>query len=164
MLAVLLVTGCDEPAPKKRAARRPKDSAAASEAAAEKNLLGAPDIFIASPHTIEGCVGLYTYDSLKTTFDNMDVDKGRKILATKTAEFAYLRFHGKDILLKYDKKESMIVDKTKQKEVYKGNGFVVVLITEVIQTKGEEMLSTGTLEITQGDKKIKIKIGGVSGC
>jgi hypothetical protein len=50
------------------------------------------------------------------------------------------------------------------KEVYRGNGFVVVLMMQVIQVKGEEMLSTGTLEIIQGDKRIKIKVSGVSGC
>jgi hypothetical protein len=160
-LAVFFIAGCDEP-PKKRVSRHPKDPS--PSAPVEKNTLPPPDIFVASPHGIQGCVGLYTYDSLKTSFDNMDVDKGKKILATKTAEFAFLRVHGKDVVLKYDKKESKVVDKTTNKEVYRGNGFVLVLLTQVIQVKGEEMLSTGTLEISQGDKKIKIKISGVSGC
>jgi len=158
-LAVFFMAGCDEP-PKKHAGRHPKDSSAT----VEKNMLPPPDIFVAAPHTIQGCVGLYTYDSLKTSFDNMDVDKGKKILATKTAEFAFLRHHGHDIVLKYDRKESKVVDKTTNKEVYRGNGYVVILLTQVIQVKGEEMLSTGTLEISQGEKKIKIKISGVSGC
>ena len=159
LAASLFIAGCDDP-PKKRAVRRPKDSATV----VVENTLALPDIFVASPHGIQGCVGLYTYDSLKTSFDNMDVDKGKKILATKTAEFAYLRHHGKDIVLKYDRKESRVVDKTTNKEVYRGNGYVVVLLTQVIQVKGEEMLSTGTLEIIQGEKRVKIKISGVSGC
>jgi hypothetical protein len=165
LLAAFIIAGCDEP-PKKHAGRRPKDTAApaASAAAVDKNTLPPPDVFVAAPHTIQGCVGLYTYDSLKNSFDNMDVDKGKKILATKTAEFAFLRVHGKDVVLKYDKKESRVVDKTTNKEVYRGNGYVVVLLMQVIQVKGEELLSTGTLEITQGDKKIKIKVSGVSGC
>ncbi len=158
LLGVVVVAGCDEP-PKKHSPHHSKDTAAA-----EKNTLPPPDIFVAAPHTIEGCVGLYTYDSLKTSFDNMDVDKGKKILATKTAEFAFLRYRGKDVVMKYDRKESKVVDKTTNKEVYRGNGFVVVLLTQVIQVKGEEMLSTGTLEIIQGDKRIKIKISGVGGC
>ena len=107
---------------------------------------------------------MYTYDSLKTSFDNLDVDKGKKILATKTAELAYLRYRGKDVVMKYDKKESKVVDKQTTREVYRGNGYVVVLTIQIIQVKGEEMLSTGTLEISQGDKKVKIKISGVSGC
>jgi hypothetical protein len=146
LLGIVIVAGCDEP-PKKHSNHHSKDTAAA-----ERNTLPPPDIFVAAPHTIEGCVGLYTYDSLKTSFDNMDVDKGKKILATKTAEFAFLRYHGK------------VVDKTTNREVYRGSGFVVVLQTQVIQVKGEEMLSTGTLEIIQGDKRIKIKISGVAGC
>ena len=162
LLASLFIAGCDDP-PKKRAVRRPKETTAPAPAVVERNTLPPPDIFVASPHTIQGCVGLYTYDSLKSSFD-MDVDKGKKILATKTAEFAYLRVHGKDVLLKYDRKESKVVDKTTNKEVYRGNGYVVVLLTQVIQVKGEEMLSTGTLEIIQGDKRVKIKISGVSGC
>lgn len=168
LICCLLATfaGCDEPAPKKHAGRHSASSttAASGSTSAAVAALALPDIFVAAPHTIQGCVGLYTYDSLKSTFDNMDVDKGKKILATKTAEFAYLRFHGKDITLKYDKKESKVVDKTTSKEVYKGNGFMVVLMTQVIQVKGEEMLSTGTLEISQGGKKVVIKVSGVSGC
>lgn len=158
LLGIVIVAGCDEP-PKKHSNHRSRDTAAA-----EKNTLPPPDIFVAAPHTIEGCVGLYTYDSLKTSFDNMDVDRGKKILATKTAEFAFLRYHGKDVVMKYDKKESKVVDKATTREVYRGAGFVVVLQTQVIQVKGEEMLSTGTLEIIQGDKRIKIKISGVAGC
>ena len=167
LLSIAVIAGCDEP-PKKHVTHHgaAADAAGSSGAGsgAEKNTLPPPDIFVAAPHTIEGCVGLYTYDSLKTSFDNMDVDKGRKILATKTAEFAFLRWHGKDVVMKYDKKESKVVDKTTSKEVYRGNGFVVVLMMQVIQVKGEEMLSTGTLEIIQGDKRIKIKVSGVSGC
>src|SRR5580698_8429195 len=52
-----------------------------------------PDVFSASPDKVEGCVGLYTYDSLNVAFDSLDVDKGKKILATKTAEFAFIRLH-----------------------------------------------------------------------
>jgi len=162
LLGIAIIAGCDEP-PKKHVTRHAATATAAA-ASVDKNTLPPPDIFVAAPHTIEGCVGLYTYDSLKTSFDNMDVDKGRKILATKTAEFAFLRWHGKDVVMKYDKKESKVVDKTTNKEVYRGNGFVVVLMMQVIQVKGEEMLSTGTLEIIQGDKRIKIKVSGVSGC
>ncbi|HEY4290633.1 MAG TPA: hypothetical protein VGN00_26220 [Puia sp.] len=160
LLGIAVIAGCDEP-PKKHVTRH---AAADETVSVDKNTLPPPDIFVAAPHTIEGCVGLYTYDSLKTSFDNMDVDKGKKILATKTAEFAFLRWHGKDVVMKYDKKESKVVDKTTNKEVYRGNGFVVVLMMQVIQVKGEEMLSTGILEITQGDKRIKIKVSGVSGC
>jgi len=163
LLSIAVIAGCDEP-PKKHVTRHGAAAADGAGAGAAANTLPPPDIFVAAPHTIEGCVGLYTYDSLKTSFDNMDVDKGKKILATKTAEFAFLRWHGKDVVMKYDKKESKVVDKMTTKEVYRGNGFVVVLMIQVIQVKGEEMLSTGTLEIIQGEKRIKIKVSGVGGC
>ena len=50
-----------------------------------------PDVFVAAPGTVEGCVGLYTYDSLDIAYDALDVDKGRKIFVTKSNDFAFFR-------------------------------------------------------------------------
>jgi hypothetical protein len=123
-----------------------------------------PDVFSASPDKVEGCVGLYTYDSLNIAFDSLDVDKGKKILATKTTDFAFLRLHRKDIYLAYDRAKSGPIDKKTFKEVYRGNDYTVVLITHTLREEGESVWSTGTLEIIQGDKHYLIKIRGLSGC
>jgi hypothetical protein len=123
-----------------------------------------PDVFSASPDKVEGCVGLYTYDSLNVAFDSLDVDKGKKILATKTTEFAFLRLHHRDIYLPYDGAKSGPIDKKTFKEVYRGNDYTVVLITRTVREEGESSWSTGTLEIIFKDKRLLIKVRGLSGC
>jgi hypothetical protein len=123
-----------------------------------------PDVFSASPDKVEGCVGLYTYDSLNIAFDSLDVDKGKKILATKTTDFAFLRLHRKDIYLPYDRAKSGPIDKKTFKEVYRGNDYTVILITHTVREEGESEWSTGTLEIIFKDKHFLIRIRGLSGC
>lgn len=123
-----------------------------------------PEIFFSSPTTVEGCVGLYTYDSLNIAFDSLDVDKGRKILVTKTSDFAFFRLHRKDVFLRFDPAKSGPVDKKTHREVYRGSDYTVVLITHMIREEGESQWSTGTLEIIFKDKHLKIKVKGLSGC
>jgi hypothetical protein len=156
--AFCVVSGCD--APDKRTPRHGKPDSAATE----YNEFLRPDVFSASPEKVEGCVGLYTYDSLNIAFDSLDVDKGKKILATKTSEFAFLRLHRKDIYLRYDSAKSGPIDKKTYKEVYRGNEYTVVLVTHAIREEGESQWSTGTLEIIFKDKHFRIKVKGLSGC
>ncbi len=56
------------------------------------------------------------------------------------------------------------IDKKTYKEVYRGNGYTVVLITHALRVEGETQWETGTLEIIQGDKHFRIKVKGLSGC
>ncbi len=157
VLAGSLAAGCDEPGNGAGRHHAKADSH-------ENNAFLRPDVFITAPNTIEGCIGLYTYDSLDIAFDSLDVDKGRKIFVTKTEDFAFFRIHNREILLHYDKAESKSLDKKTSKEVYKGNEYTAVLITHTVREQGESVWSTGTLEIIRGDKRIKIKIRGLSGC
>jgi len=159
LLGVCVISGCDSP-DKKTSHRRGKLDSAASE---DTEFLR-PDIFSASPDKVEGCVGLYTYDSLNIAFDSLDVDKGKKILVTKTSEFAFFRLHRKDVYLRYDSAKSGPIDKGVFREVYRGNEYTVVLITHTIREEGESEWSTGTLEIIHRDKHFRIKIKGLSGC
>jgi hypothetical protein len=158
-LSVCVMAGCDSPGTKTSHHHGKPDSAVT-----ENTEFLRPDIFSASPDKVEGCVGLYTYDSLNINFDSLDVDKGKKILATKTTDFAFLRLHRKDIYLAYDRAKSGPIDKKTFKEVYRGNDYTVVLITHTLREEGESVWSTGTLEIIQGDKHFLIKIRGLSGC
>jgi hypothetical protein len=154
-----VIYGCDSP-DNKTSHRRGKPDSAATE---DTEFLR-PDIFSSSPSKVEGCVGLYTYDSLAIAFDNLDVDKGEKVLVTKTSEFAFFRLHRKDVYLQYDSAKSGPIDKKTYKAVYRGNGYTVVLITHELRVEGEAQWETGTLEIIQGDKHIRIKVKGLSGC
>jgi hypothetical protein len=157
--SVCVMAGCDSPDTKTSHRHGKPDSAVT-----ENTEFLRPDIFSASPDKVEGCVGLYTYDSLNINFDSLDVDKGKKILATKTTDFAFLRLHRKDIYLAYDRAKSGPIDKKTFKEVYRGNDYTVVLITHTLREEGESVWSTGTLEIIQGDKHFLVKIRGLSGC
>jgi hypothetical protein len=158
LCTLCVVSGCDSP-DKRNHHRGNLDSPVT-----ENSEYLRPDIFSSSPDKVEGCVGLYTYDSLNITFDNLDVDKGKKIVATKTGEFAFLRLHGKDVYLRYDSTKSGPVDKKTSREVYRGNEYTVVLITQEVRTEGETQWSTGILEIVQGNKHFRIKVKGLSGC
>jgi hypothetical protein len=154
-----VMSGCDSP-DKKTAHRHGRPDSAATE----NTEFLRPDVFSVSPDKIEGCLGLYTYDSLNIDFDSLDVDKGKKILATKTTEFAFLRLHHKDIYLPYDRAKSGPIDKKTNKEVYRGNDYTVILITRRVREEGESEWSTGTLEIIFSEKHFLIKIRGLSGC
>jgi hypothetical protein len=140
------------------------DSRDRKTAHAENTEFLRPDVFIASPDKVEGCLGLYTYDSLNIAFDSLDVDKGKKILATKTTEFAFLRLHHRDIYLAFDRAKSGPIDKKTSKEVYRGNDYTVILITRTVREEGESEWSTGTLEVISKDKHLLIKVRGLSGC
>jgi hypothetical protein len=156
---VFTTAGCDSRDRKTNHRRGRLDSAAT-----ENTEFLRPDVFSSSPDKVEGCIGLYTYDSLNIAFDSLDVDKGKKILATKTTEFAFLRLHHKDIYLPYDRAKSGPIDKKTFKEVYRGNDYTVVLITRTVREEGESSWSTGTLEIIFRDKRLLIKVRGLSGC
>ena len=150
LLPAILVYACDSPTKK--------------IAHPENNEFLRPDVFLSSPARVEGCVGLYTYDSLTIPTDSLDVDQGMKVLVTKTNEFAFFRLHRKDIYLRFDSAKSGPIDKKTFKEVYRGNDYTVVLITHTVREEGETVWSTGTLEIVFKDKHFSIKIKGLSGC
>jgi hypothetical protein len=157
--AVCMISSCDSPDRKTSHPRVKPDSAAT-----ENSEFLRPDIFFSSPGKVDGCVGLYTYDSLAIDFDSLDVDKGQKILVTVATDFAFFRLHRKDVYLHFDSAKSGPVDKKTFKEVYRGNDYTVVLIMHAVREVGETQWSTGTLEIIHGDKHFRIKVKGLSGC
>ena len=162
LLAGFVISGCDSPG----GSGAHRHGKAESSSAADNSSALRPDVFFSAPANVEGCVGLYTYDSLNIAFDSLDVDKGKKIFVTKATDFAFFRLHRKDIILHYVQAESSQMDKSTFKEVYRGDNYTAVLITHSIQEEGETVWSTGTLEIIQieGNKHFKIKIRGLSGC
>jgi len=123
-----------------------------------------PDTFNSAPANIEGCVGLYTYDSLNIPFDSLDVDKGKKILATKTESFAFFRLRGRNIILRYDSAQSGKLGDKEFREVYRGNDFKIILTLRTQEQEGESVKESGTFEIIQGDRHFTVKVKGLSGC
>jgi len=160
LLAGFVIPGCDSPG--RNASHR--HGKVDSLSAGDNSALLRPDFFFSAPGNVEGCVGLYTYDSLNIAFDSLDVDKGKKIFVTKAADFAFFRIHGKAIVLHFDSAQSRQLDKKTFKEVYRGEEYTAVLITHTLQEEGEAAWLTGTLEIIRGDKHFKVKVRGLSGC
>ena len=156
--AVYTIYGCDS-SDKKTSHHHKPDGAVT-----ENSEFLRPDVFSSAPDKIEGCLGLFTYDSLDISFENLDVDKGKKIVATKTGEFAFFRLHGKDVFLRYDSAKSGPIDKKTVREVYRGTEYTVILITQQVRTEGEAAWLTGTLEVVSKDKRFKIKVKGLEGC
>jgi hypothetical protein len=159
-LALLVFAGCDSPE-KKNAHRRGKPDSAG---VLENSEALRPEVFQASPNKVDGCVGLYTYDSLDIAFADLDVDKGKKIFVTVAGGFAFFRLHGKDIYLKYDSGQSKEIDTKTSKEVYRGNDYTAVLETHAVRTEGETVWEAGTLEIMYKGRRFAIKVRGLSGC
>lgn len=158
LLAGSWVSGCDSPGGKQAHRHGRADSLAGSGAELR------PDVFTVAPPDVDGCVGLYTYDSLHIAFDSLDVDKGKKILATVSMRFAFLRLHGKSIVLRYDSAESRRLADRQAKEVYRGNGYTVVLITQALEEEGEAVKESGLLQIFYGNMHFLVKVKGLAGC
>ena len=156
LLLAAMMTACDQ---FDKPARHGKSDSVMGYAALR------PQVFITAPDSLEGCQGLYTYDSLKIPFDSLDVDKGKKIFVTKPTEFGILMLGNKKVALKYDRDESKELGAKSFKEVYKGNdGLMVILTDQAIKKDGEVVWVTGTLEIRRGKSWIRVRIRGVVGC
>ena len=158
LLAVSWASACDSP-PGRPANRHGRSDSAASNSAELR-----PDTFNSAPDNIEGCIGLYTYDSLDIPFDSLDVDKGKKVLATKTGRFAFFRLRGRNITLRYDSAQSGKLADREFREVYRGNDLKIILTLQTQEEEGESVKESGTFEIIQGNKHCTIKVKGLSGC
>ena len=119
------------------------------------------------PSEIDGCVGLYTYDSIS-------LKKGKYIIATDLQKFAFIKIDGNKIQLKFVGNDSLLGDVSQRKKtyaaVYKGINYQIILNTipakSASKTSEEEetWFDKGTVEISVGNKRIKIKVHGRSGC
>src|ERR1700722_20659642 len=75
LLCILcVVSGCDSPDKRNRHRGNPDSPLT------ENSEFLRPDIFSSSPDKVEGCVGLYTYDSLNMTFDYPSGGRSKKIV------------------------------------------------------------------------------------
>jgi hypothetical protein len=122
----------------------------------ENNEVIKPELITRIPRDIEGCTGLFTFDT--TAFK-----RKAYIIETDLRQTAYIKMNGKLIKLK------LLNNKTLPGETYKstytGEGFTVILISKTVkQIDVEKSLDSGTLEIIKDKQKIKVKVHGISGC
>lgn len=156
LLTAAMMAGCDQ---FDKPSRHGKTDSATGYAALR------PQVFVNAPDSLEGCQGLYTYDSLRIPFDSLDADKGKKIFVTRPTEFGVLMIGNKRVTLKYDRGESGSGDAGSIKEVYKGAaGLMAILNYQSVRKNGEVVWVTGTLEIRRGPSWIRVRIRGVVGC
>jgi hypothetical protein len=114
------------------------------------------DFFNKIPSQIDGCSGLYTYDSTS-------LEKEKYIIVTDLQETAFIRVGGKQITLK--RTSNTELSKDSHRSVYKGMGYTLVLTKKTLKQSGDEVwIEGGSVEISQGQTKVTIKIHGESGC
>jgi hypothetical protein len=119
------------------------------------------------PPELDGCNGLYTYDSVS-------LNRKKYIIVTDLSEFALININGNQIRLKYEGSGLLAGDNSQTKKtfntVYNGKNIQLILNTkpEKKATKNSEESETwrdrGTLEIIMGERHVKIRVHGISGC
>ena len=115
-----------------------------------------PEFITRIPRDIEGCTGLFT-------FDTTDLKKKAFIIETDLRQTAYIKMNG--ILIKLKLLNNKTLPGETYKSTYTGEGYTVILISKTIrQIDVEKSLDSGTLEIIKDKQKIKVKVHGISGC
>lgn len=121
----------------------------------EKQLLKL-EFFDKIPLEIDGCSGLYTYD---TTL----IKKEKYIIITDLQDLAFIKVQGRQIKLKFFK--NIELQQSTYKAIYKGEGYTITLTTSTVKQIDTELsLENGKLEILKGTSKLSVKIHGKSGC
>ncbi len=119
------------------------------------------------PPEVDGCNGLYTYDTVSL--------KSKKyIIVTDLSEYAMINVNGNQIQLKYSGNGALAGVNAQAKKifntVYKGKNYQVILNTKPEKKAGknweesETWRDRGTVEIIVGDRHVKIRVHGISGC
>jgi hypothetical protein len=107
------------------------------------------------PAVIDGCAGLYTYDTTS-------LKKRRFIIATNMQELAFVKIGGR--LIKLDKVDERQAPGSQDIMTYKGEGISVKLTVKSVHEGYESSIDIGTLQIDQGTLHLIVKIHGESGC
>ena len=114
------------------------------------------EFFNKIPSEIDGCSGLYT-------FDTTSIKKEKYIIITDLQDFAFIKVQGRQIKLKLFK--IIELSQLKHKAIYKGEGYTITLTTKSSKQIDTELsLDNGSLEVLKGTFKLSIKIHGESGC
>jgi hypothetical protein len=119
------------------------------------------------PPEVDGCSGLYTYDSVS-------LKKKKYIIVTDLSEMALVNVNGSQIQLKYAGNGAIAGDNSQVKKtfytMYNGKILLVILNTRPERKAGKSWEETetwrdrGTVELIMGERHIRIRIHGISGC
>src|SRR5689334_8151035 len=107
------------------------------------------------PPQIDGCSGLYTYDTTS-------MKKKKYIIVTDLQELGFIKIMGKEIKLKVSSEKEL--SNTTFRTVFKGDGYIITLTTKTGKQIDEVSIETGTLEIIKGSQTITLKVHGEAGC
>jgi len=113
------------------------------------------DFITKIPPQIDGCSGLYTYDTTS-------MKKKKYIIVTDLQELGFIKIMGKEIKLKVSSKKELSA--TTFRTVFIGEGYIITLTTKTGKQIDEVSIETGTLEIIKGSQKITLKVYGEAGC
>lgn len=118
--------------------------------------LGTPEYFSSLPENF-GLAGDYY------TFDTSKLSKNKYIFLSNLADSAAIKMNGEIVYLNIDTLHNKKLSDNLEQNVWKGNGYIVVLTLKVIREgQDEEVYCVGSLEIIKGSKKKKFKIYGVT--
>jgi hypothetical protein len=114
------------------------------------------EYFPSIPKAIDGCGGMYTYDSVS-------LKREKYIFIDNQQELAFIHIGGKTIALK--RLSEAALGKKTYKDVFAGSGYTVTVILKTVKTIDEEdNFVDGTLEVRKGQSVLKLKIHGEAGC
>lgn len=119
------------------------------------------------PAEVDGCNGLYTYDTVS-------LENKKYILVTALSEYALINVNGIQIQLRYTGESALDGVNSQAKKifnaVYQGKNYQVILNTKAEKNAGkagkesETWRDRGTVEVIVGDRHVKIRVHGISGC
>ena len=97
------------------------------------------EFFNKIPSEIDGCSGLYT-------FDTTAIKNEKYIIITDLQDFAFIKVQGRQIKLKLFK--NIELSQLKHKAIYKGEGYTITLTTKSSKQIDTELsLDNGSLEV-----------------
>lgn len=122
----------------------------------QSDSLGNPEYFHSLPQNFGLAGDFYTFDSSK-------LSENRYIFLSNLADSAAIKMNGEIVYLHIDTLGSNKLSDDLEQNVWKGNGYIVVVTLKVLrEEKDEEVYCVGTLEIIRGNKMKKFKIHGVT--
>jgi hypothetical protein len=163
LVALLLLAACSDSEQKTPAApgdipaRATDSTTVEAPLAAQHDTAFRPGFFPSFPDTLNGCSSYFTYDT--TAMEN-----GKYIFLTNYGDLALIRVDGKDIYLHKDRQESKPPAEDESRDVYRGEGYTVVLETRRIKTTDEVSYYTGILHITGHAVNVRFRVHGEAGC
>jgi hypothetical protein len=109
------------------------------------------------PGSVDGCGEFFTYDTCKLSDE-------KYIFLSDMGDFALIRFKGKDIELKKNRRETKQLTAITSIEVYYAVGYKVIVRKKEEKVVDEQYTYSGTIQIISKKIKTTYKVRGEGGC